>query len=230
MAEGTNEQIPPSIFHRYVDEQEVPEMAERILEAAMRLFARKGYAATSVREIVQEAKVTNPMLYYYFTNKEGVFIRLIDLLFGIMDTMLDEALEQHQGVLGRLGSIVDTHINAVQDAPEALRFMYASIFGPIESRPLFDLAARTARSHMKIKRIFEDAINQGELQLHPGFDTDFLAHLFMGTLNHYLMSTMVISDAASASMTPSHVSITAQSKDQLIKLFFCGVGVIKQEQ
>ena len=45
-------------------------IAEGILQAAVRLFARKGYEATSTREIVEAAGVTKPMIYYYFKNKE----------------------------------------------------------------------------------------------------------------------------------------------------------------
>ncbi|MBW2208934.1 MAG: helix-turn-helix transcriptional regulator, partial [Deltaproteobacteria bacterium] len=44
-----------------------------LLEAATALFAQKGYAGTSVREIVERAGVTKPVLYYYFENKEGLF-------------------------------------------------------------------------------------------------------------------------------------------------------------
>ena len=44
------------------------------LSAARELFARKGYSGTSVREIVAAADVTKPVLYYYFRNKEGLYL------------------------------------------------------------------------------------------------------------------------------------------------------------
>ena len=39
---------------------------ERLLETATDIFAKKGYAGTSVREIVNRAGVSKPVLYYYF--------------------------------------------------------------------------------------------------------------------------------------------------------------------
>jgi len=39
---------------------------ERLLETAIGMFAEKGYAGTSVREIVEQAGVSKPVLYYYF--------------------------------------------------------------------------------------------------------------------------------------------------------------------
>lgn len=48
------------------------ESRERILEAALRLFAHHGYAATSVRRIAEEAGVSQGLLYNYFDGKEGL--------------------------------------------------------------------------------------------------------------------------------------------------------------
>jgi AcrR family transcriptional regulator len=50
---------------------------ERLLKAALTIFNAKGYAATSVREIVAAAGVTKPALYYYFKNKNGIYLELV---------------------------------------------------------------------------------------------------------------------------------------------------------
>ncbi|MFU8804577.1 MAG: TetR/AcrR family transcriptional regulator, partial [Bradymonadaceae bacterium] len=81
---------------------EMPEASARILKAALELFARKGYAATSVREIVQEADVTNPMLYYYFESKEGIFHHLIDFLFSSMRDEIGRVIEKGQSLEERI--------------------------------------------------------------------------------------------------------------------------------
>jgi len=47
--------------------------AGRILQAASRLFAVKGFANVSVRDICKEAGTTPPVVYYYFGNKKGLF-------------------------------------------------------------------------------------------------------------------------------------------------------------
>jgi TetR/AcrR family transcriptional regulator len=48
------------------------ENAEKMLQMGVSMMAKKGYQATSTREIVEAAGVTKPMLYYYFGNKEGL--------------------------------------------------------------------------------------------------------------------------------------------------------------
>ena len=46
--------------------EELSPVARHIARAAARLFAERGYDATSVREIVEAAGVAKPTLYYYF--------------------------------------------------------------------------------------------------------------------------------------------------------------------
>jgi AcrR family transcriptional regulator len=47
--------------------------AVRLLAAAERLFGERGLDGVSVRELVEDAGVTRPVLYYYFGSKEGLY-------------------------------------------------------------------------------------------------------------------------------------------------------------
>ena len=51
-----------------------PNARQRLLETATELFADRGYAGTSVREIVDRAGVSKPVLYYYKKVKRGFFM------------------------------------------------------------------------------------------------------------------------------------------------------------
>jgi AcrR family transcriptional regulator len=59
---------------------------EKIAHYAIDLFAEKGYAATSIRDIANSLKVSSSLLYYYFKNKE-------ELLFTILEGIGEELLE-----------------------------------------------------------------------------------------------------------------------------------------
>ncbi len=58
---------------------------EKIANDAIDLFAEKGYAATSIRDIANSLKVSSSLLYYYFKNKE-------ELLFTILEAIGEELL------------------------------------------------------------------------------------------------------------------------------------------
>ncbi len=49
-----------------------------ILQAARRLFIRKGYTATSMREIADEAGIGKATIYHHFQDKEAIFKTLIE--------------------------------------------------------------------------------------------------------------------------------------------------------
>ncbi len=64
---------PQDVVPAELDEQ----TRARLLRAAVCVFDRKGYAAASVREIVEIAGVTKPALYYHFGSKEGVLTAVL---------------------------------------------------------------------------------------------------------------------------------------------------------
>lgn len=70
------------------------ETRKRILNAALKVFAEKGYDAATTRLIANRAGVNPPALQYYFENKEGVFNRCIEMVaiqnIGILQPILEE--------------------------------------------------------------------------------------------------------------------------------------------
>jgi len=53
--------------------EETHATAEKILQVASRMFAEKGFANASVRDICRETGTTAPVIYYYFGSKKGLF-------------------------------------------------------------------------------------------------------------------------------------------------------------
>jgi len=70
-----------------------PGVRKTLLLAGINLFAEKGYAGSSVREIVSLAGVTKPVLYYYFQSKEGLFQAILDWAAEEQEGILQQALQ-----------------------------------------------------------------------------------------------------------------------------------------
>lgn len=62
------------------------EVRDRIFASALKHFSQKGFAATSLREVSEDAQTTKPMIYYYFGSKEGLYA-------GIVREILEETAE-----------------------------------------------------------------------------------------------------------------------------------------
>ncbi len=72
--------------------------AERILAAASRLFAERGFANVSVRDICKEAGTSAPVIYYHFGDKKGLFDAVARRRISMDDFIgkLDEACGEHE--------------------------------------------------------------------------------------------------------------------------------------
>ncbi len=137
---------------------------ERLLAAAGKLFAAKGYAAATVRDILNAAKVTAPVLYHHFGSKEGLFIGLIRE--GI------ESLEaERAGILAaaatpgeKVRALCRFHIE-VQHRYADLRWVVeAVVAGPPEAAPRFDFRRLFADFVSRIADLVSDAIESGEFR------------------------------------------------------------------
>lgn len=80
-----------------------PDRRQEILAAAFRLFAEKGYAATTNADIARAAGVTPPALYYYFPSKADLFKAAISdrksAIFPEFSQMADQVLDSPPDVV-----------------------------------------------------------------------------------------------------------------------------------
>lgn len=56
----------------------VEDRREQILDAAMRVFAQKGFARATNRDVAREAGITTGLIYYYFENKEALLKEVLE--------------------------------------------------------------------------------------------------------------------------------------------------------
>lgn len=97
----------------------------RVREAALRLFAQKGYAAVSMRAIASEVGVQAGALYNYTPDKQSL---LFDLMRGHMEELLAEADFSINGTaLDRLRRFVEFHIRFHADRPEEVFIAYMEL-------------------------------------------------------------------------------------------------------
>jgi len=76
--------------------------AGRILDVAEALFAQNGYAATSLRDIAEQAGLQQPGLYKHFAGKEELYRRVYDRALQPMTDLMDSMLAGHEVGFGEL--------------------------------------------------------------------------------------------------------------------------------
>jgi AcrR family transcriptional regulator len=73
---------------------ELTPMESRILRAAVKLFAEKGFDATTVQEVVTAAEVTKGALYHYFDSKDDLLYEIYHSLIGLQTAELDRIIAE----------------------------------------------------------------------------------------------------------------------------------------
>src|SRR5512139_1209038 len=114
---------------------------QRLLAAATDLFTQRGYAATTVREIVGAAGVTKPVLYYYFRNKEGIYLELMRQAFSRLDELIAGAVGDMGSSAQKLLRLCDRTYTLFMENVKLARVMYSIYYGPHQGAPFFDFDA-----------------------------------------------------------------------------------------
>jgi AcrR family transcriptional regulator len=136
-------------------------IAEGILQAAVRLFARKGYEATSTREIVEAAGVTKPMIYYYFKNKEGLYQAVLTRFLSQFALRLRAVVDESREPRDHLVEVVWAHLEYCREHRDFAKFFYAVFFGPEESAVAVSLVSATRQVQDLLIEACQRAVTRG---------------------------------------------------------------------
>ncbi len=150
----------------------------QILDAALRVFARRGFYKARMDDIAEEAHLSKGALYWYFRGKDAILQALVDKMFAlIMRDMLHIAADHHQPVPERLRQIARSAEESVGFFEAAMSFMH-EIYA-LATRPG---PVRTAMQgyYRRYKAVLADLLAEGvarrELRPH---DSDLMATAFI---------------------------------------------------
>lgn len=165
---------------RHLDEQTA---RSTLLKAGLTLFAERGYASTSVREIVEQAGVTKPMLYYYFKSKEGLFRSILDGVAEMQRELLKEVLEVPGTAQERLLALCRMIYQGVMEHRSLFRLIHNLLFGPPQGAPSYDLQIFHKGMAEVIKTIYLEGAERGEVRKE---DAEEVAGLVLGLIDFCL--------------------------------------------
>lgn len=184
---------------------------DRLLAVAARLFTERGYAATSVSEIVAAAGVTKPILYYYFKNKEGLYLEILHKAYGRLDDLLEQA-GQWTGTatvrIQRFGA--EIHRLFIENL-DAARMIHAIYYGPPQGAPPYDYDAHLRRYLGALGGIVEEGLAGGEFK--PELDAQDIA----------LGAAGIIEISLDLELTDRGVRLDRERLMRLLGIYFGGV-------
>ena len=187
---------------------------QQILQAAVKCFAHSGYAAASVQQIVDDARVSKPALYYYFKDKAGLFQSLVNEAHDKKFELMQAAAARAGDLRGQLVEILTTLFNYFQANRELMRISMATAFAsPGELPPKLNYRDKCERNFEFVHSLMKQAQKNGELD--DAFESDELALGFHGQANSHLMAHLLMPNCR----------LNRRTAERVVELFLVGAAV-----
>ncbi|GBD23859.1 Fatty acid metabolism regulator protein [bacterium HR29] len=166
----------------------------RILDAALRVFAARGYHAASVDEIAAEAATSKGGVYFHFPGKQALFLALLDWAHHELRRRVDEAVAGPAAPLEKADAALRAVMNAFSGHRRLARiFMIDALGGGKEfhSRVL----AIQEEFIALVRALLEEARSAGDVA--PDVDPAIAARAWFGAVNSVVLGWLTAKSPAS---------------------------------
>jgi len=193
--------------------------AVKIVDAAGHLFMQRGYKAVSINDIIRAADVTKPTLYYYFADKEELFVQMGLRVLQNLGARLAAAASAPGGTVARLRALAAVLMDDHDRDMRMMRHEMAEHLGPANRNRL----ARAFFAHLfrPILGVMEEGVAEGALGHYPPVT---LANLFLSMSEACQEFAGESRMAAWAAESGIPVQIGSISTQEMVELFLYGVA------
>lgn len=153
------------------------------MDAAVRVFAEKGYHDTAVDDIAQASDSSKGAVYFHFPNKQGIFLSLVEYLAGQLIDRMESSIASERGGIAKVEAALRTVLETFASHRNLARILLIEVVGLGHG---FDprLLAVRVRLTDAIKRHLDRAVADGAI---PGQDTETAARAWIGAINEVVV-------------------------------------------
>lgn len=159
---------------------------DRLIQAALDVFAQRGYHGTTVDDIVTASETSKGAFYYYFPSKQGIFLELLDQLAGMVEGGVEAAIDKERGALAKVEAALRVVLEVAGSHRDLTRILLveAAALGPDFEQSRLGIHRRFATL---IKRHLDRAVADGAI---PAQDTQTAATAWIGAIDEVLTQQM----------------------------------------
>ena len=167
------------------------EIRERLFRAALGLFAKKGFAETTVEDITEAADVGKGTFFNYFPSKDHILIAFGEMQLGKLEAAVAEARRTNEPIPQFLRSLVDRMTQEPTRNPEIIRAILQAYLSTTPVREvMLDLQKRVQAIHTEVVRLGQQ---QGEIR--KDLPAEEIAYVFRQTIFGTLLIWSLYGDA-----------------------------------
>jgi AcrR family transcriptional regulator len=187
----------------------------KIIEAAVPLFAIKGLAAVSVKELADAAGVNIALISYYFGGKDNLYAFVLEKQLSRFVEAIEIINQEEISAVMKIRRFANILIVAHKESPYLDRLFFTEIFSPTK---YFDLIVKTAaqRLHLFLQNCIKDAVANGEFR--SDIEPEFAAISLMKILHLSFTSQTLCKE-----LLPDKEDIAEQYMSHALEIYLHGV-------
>jgi len=165
----------------------------RMMQAAIRVFADKGYQAATVRDIVQAADVAIGTFYFYFPDKETLFIHLYEETADFLLQAIRQAVRGRATFPAQIKAGLQAYINIATFEPAVVQLLLVGSVGAIPSLNAIHISYRD-----RLTAIWQELLNDAlEAAAAPPQDSRLTAEALVGAIDEVILNLLGHADPVS---------------------------------
>jgi TetR/AcrR family transcriptional regulator, fatty acid metabolism regulator protein len=165
-------------------EKQTEHTRQRIVNAALEVFAKKGYHEATMDEIASVSQISKGGLYFHFPSKQDLFLALADAAANMLVGKMEQAM-QTNGARRRqkMRLAIETAFQLLERHRPMARLVFLKM-GSLG--PPFD--AKLMEIHKKLARLIQVQLDQAQAEnsIAPA-DTELVAFMWVGALHEVLI-------------------------------------------
>ncbi|MCY0875209.1 MAG: TetR/AcrR family transcriptional regulator [Firmicutes bacterium] len=160
---------------------------QRIIEAALEVFADKGYNDALVDDIARTSDTSKGAFYFHFPSKHAIFESLLHTLVERLVNDAEGAIDRSEGALDKVESALQTVLATLSKHEKATRLLFVEASGLGRA---FDRQVRAAHQAFAkvIARHLQAAVDDGSI---CPLDVELTAYAWLGAIHEVLYMTLI---------------------------------------
>jgi AcrR family transcriptional regulator len=171
-----------------LEQQRAEQRHQRILDAALKIFSRKGYRDSSVDDIAGESATSKGGVYFHFPGKQAIFFALMDRAVTRLLVRVEDAIARETEPVARAEAALHVVLRTFGRHRALARLFLIEAYGAGR-----ESHARLIEIHEMfiavLRRHLDDALEAGAID---PVDTDLAGRVWFGAINevitHWLLS------------------------------------------
>lgn len=138
---------------------------ERILSQAARLFAQRGYSATSMNEVAEACGMSKPSLYHYFRDKYALLVSIAEGHVVRLEALVDELAGQRLAPEPRLRQLIRRFVEEYASAQHSHRVLTEDVrfLRPADRSRILAAERRIVAAFARVTGALRPALQQSGL-------------------------------------------------------------------